>query len=296
MIAVGTAPDRITSTSTSCRSVRCRSPSAVRRCSSDSGAARHRRWRQAPSPPARLRLRPARQPRDERCQEGSIVAGPWEPTTPSRASTTWPADSRMPSPSWCTTPVGAETSHRSIPNAEPGLSPMEISQRGARALRLGIKEENLPASRRSVSGRTSPRCRRSDHGPGPPDPRGHALREQPIDMPLSMLLGKLPVIHKTVEPPVPRVALDTTSIDITEALGACSACPVASKSFLITIGDRSITGFVARDQMVGPWQSRRRRRRHHVELRLCLRRGHGHGRADAGGLAGRGCIGPHGDR
>jgi phosphoribosylformylglycinamidine synthase len=49
--------------------------------------------------------------------------------------------------------------------------------------------------------------------------------------------------------------LSTADIDLAEALDRVLRLPtVASKSFLITIGDRSVTGLVARDQMVGPWQ------------------------------------------
>ena len=153
---------------------------------------------------------------------------------------------------------GGDFSLRSIPNAEPGLSPMEIwCNEAQERYVLGIKEENLPAfaalcerenAPYAVVGRTTDQDRLilgDTH-----------FENKPIDMPLSMLLGKPPAVHKTVEHlPVPRVALDTTSIDITEAARRVLRLPtVASKSFLITIGDRSITGFVARDQMVGPWQ------------------------------------------
>ena len=49
--------------------------------------------------------------------------------------------------------------------------------------------------------------------------------------------------------------IDTTAIDINQAVTRILRLPsVASKSFLITIADRSVTGMVARDQMVGKWQ------------------------------------------
>jgi len=78
----------------------------------------------------------------------------------------------------------------------------------------------------------------------------------PVDMPLSLLLGKPPkmlrdVAHHSFEKP----ELDLTGITADAALERVLKLPaVASKSFLITIGDRSVTGLVARDQMVGPWQ------------------------------------------
>ncbi|MDH2924786.1 phosphoribosylformylglycinamidine synthase [Nicoletella semolina] len=82
------------------------------------------------------------------------------------------------------------------------------------------------------------------------------FNNNPIDLPMSLLLGKTPkmqrdVLSKTVE----NRPLDTQSIELKEALHRVLRLPVvAEKTFLITIGDRSVTGMVARDQMVGPWQ------------------------------------------
>ena len=78
----------------------------------------------------------------------------------------------------------------------------------------------------------------------------------PIDLPLSMLLGKPPHMHRTATHLTPpRTQVDTADMDLLDAAQRVLRLPtVASKSFLITIGDRSITGMVARDQMVGPWQ------------------------------------------
>ena len=77
------------------------------------------------------------------------------------------------------------------------------------------------------------------------------FENKPIDMPLSMLLGKPPQMHRTAaHRTVVRTPLNTADIDLREAAHRVLALPtVASKSFLITIGDRSITGQVARDQM-----------------------------------------------
>ncbi|HLA32531.1 MAG TPA: phosphoribosylformylglycinamidine synthase [Pseudomonas sp.] len=77
-----------------------------------------------------------------------------------------------------------------------------------------------------------------------------------VDMPLNVLLGKAPRMHRSAA----RESelgddFDASTLDIDEAVSRVLHHPaVASKSFLITIGDRSITGLVARDQMVGPWQ------------------------------------------
>ena len=78
----------------------------------------------------------------------------------------------------------------------------------------------------------------------------------PVSMPMSVLLGDLPRMHRDAArlPPV-RGALDTGRIEIGPALERVLRMPaVADKSFLVTIGDRSVGGLVARDQMVGPWQ------------------------------------------
>ncbi|OOF41347.1 phosphoribosylformylglycinamidine synthase [Rodentibacter rarus] len=97
---------------------------------------------------------------------------------------------------------------------------------------------------------------------------GEATREQhltlhdshfnnnPIDLPMNVLLGKTPKMTRNVQssavenPPVLQ-----ENITLKEALHRVLRLPVvAEKTFLITIGDRSVTGMVARDQMVGPWQ------------------------------------------
>jgi phosphoribosylformylglycinamidine synthase len=83
-----------------------------------------------------------------------------------------------------------------------------------------------------------------------------AAQESPVDMPMNVLLGKPPKMHrdvKTVERTFAPVNL--TGVDLQKACIDVLASPtVASKRFLITIGDRSVGGFSHRDQMVGPWQ------------------------------------------
>ena len=79
---------------------------------------------------------------------------------------------------------------------------------------------------------------------------------QPVNLSLNMLLGKPPKMTRDVSRKENAgVALDMASIDLNEAVERVFHLPaVASKEFLITIGDRSVTGLVARDQMVGRWQ------------------------------------------
>ena len=78
----------------------------------------------------------------------------------------------------------------------------------------------------------------------------------PVDMPMNVLLGKPPKVHKdvtTVERTLP--AMDLSGIALEQAVIEVLAHPtVASKRFLITIGDRAVGGLTHRDQMVGPWQ------------------------------------------
>lgn len=79
---------------------------------------------------------------------------------------------------------------------------------------------------------------------------------KPVDLPMSVLFGKPPKMHRSVQRSSYEVAeFSTDGIVLGEAVERVLRLPaVGSKSFLITIGDRSITGQVARDQMVGPWQ------------------------------------------
>ena len=78
----------------------------------------------------------------------------------------------------------------------------------------------------------------------------------PVDMPMDVLLGKPPKMTrdvKTVKRQIP--ALNLTGVDLQKAVIDVLAHPtVASKRFLITIGDRTVGGFTHRDPMVGPWQ------------------------------------------
>ena len=83
-----------------------------------------------------------------------------------------------------------------------------------------------------------------------------AGQESPVDMPMNVLLGKPPKMHRDVKT-VARsfTPVDLTGVDLQKACIDVLASPtVASKRFLITIGDRTVGGLSHRDQMVGPWQ------------------------------------------
>ena len=78
----------------------------------------------------------------------------------------------------------------------------------------------------------------------------------PVSLPMSVLLGDLPRMHREAVRVAPaRGGFDTRGIGIGPALERVLRMPaVADKSFLVTIGDRTVGGLVARDPMVGPWQ------------------------------------------
>ncbi len=82
------------------------------------------------------------------------------------------------------------------------------------------------------------------------------FENQPIDIPMSLLFGKPPKMHRQVQHSKPElIALNLNDISLADAVQRVLTFPaVADKSYLIHIGDRSVTGLVARDQMVGPWQ------------------------------------------
>ena len=80
--------------------------------------------------------------------------------------------------------------------------------------------------------------------------------DRPIDLPLDVLLGKTPKMTRDVQTlKAQGQSLQRQGITIADAVNRVLHLPtVAEKTFLVTIGDRTVTGMVARDQMVGPWQ------------------------------------------
>ncbi|MCY7354571.1 MAG: phosphoribosylformylglycinamidine synthase [Lysobacter sp.] len=96
-------------------------------------------------------------------------------------------------------------------------------------------------------------------------PEGEGNSQHPIDLPMDVLFGKPPKMHRDTQRPSPTRwnQLDTTTLDPGSspgqalhdaALRVLAHPTVAAKNFLVTIGDRSVGGLTARDQMVGPWQ------------------------------------------
>ncbi|MBV1787016.1 phosphoribosylformylglycinamidine synthase [Marinobacterium sp. D7] len=147
---------------------------------------------------------------------------------------------------------------RNVNNDEPGMSPLEIwCNEAQERYVLAVKPEDL-ARFEAICERE--RCPYAVVGEATED---HHLtlgdthfENKPVDLPMSVLFGKPPKMHRSVERIGYEVAdFDASGIDMSDAIERVLKLPaVASKSFLITIGDRTITGQVARDQMVGPWQ------------------------------------------
>jgi len=154
--------------------------------------------------------------------------------------------------------VGAVFQLRDVNNEEPGMSPRELwSNEAQERYVMAIAQEDLPRFKEICE---RERC--------PYAVVGYATEERhltvadshfdnkPVDMDLSVLLGKPPKMTRDVKSTVQTLkAFDTSKIDLKDAAARVLRLPgVADKTFLITIGDRSVTGLVACEQMVGPWQ------------------------------------------
>ncbi len=153
---------------------------------------------------------------------------------------------------------GAIFDLRAIPNDELGMSPLDIwCNESQERYVLAISNENLNTFIRICE---RERCPYAIIGQATNEKQlilnDSHFDNTPIDIPMEVLLGKPPKMLRDVQ----SVSIDTQKfnhhgIDIKEAVYRVLKLPtVADKSFLITIGDRSVTGMVTQDQMVGPWQ------------------------------------------
>ena len=151
---------------------------------------------------------------------------------------------------------------RDVPCADGGLSPMEIwcneaQERYVAAVAAERLDEFIGFCRRE-------RCPVAVVGQATAARdlvvKDSLLGRDAVRLPMSVLLGDPPRPSRSVATPSGAATADvraaaTDDIRLDEAVERVLKMPaVASKSFLITIGDRSVTGLVARDQMVGPWQ------------------------------------------
>ena len=161
--------------------------------------------------------------------------------------------------SWTVPDAAGASELRKIPNDQPGMSPMETGatrRRSATCLRWTGKLESFQAR----GARTLSLC----------VVVGEATEERHLGLTDSILpinpgpstsicrccSGKPPKMTRTAKRVKRKLkSFKTKGIDLSEAAYRVLRLPtVADKTFLVTIGDRSVTGLICRDQMVGPWQ------------------------------------------
>ena len=152
---------------------------------------------------------------------------------------------------------GARFDLRAVPLEESGLAPKEIwCNESQERYVLAIAPESLPQFKAFCE---RERCPFSVVGVATEERHLSLVdegNESPVDMPMDVLLGKPPKMHRDVKT-VQRSfqPMDLTGVSLEKAvIDVLSHPTVASKRFLVTIGDRTVGGLSHRDQMVGPWQ------------------------------------------
>ena len=144
-----------------------------------------------------------------------------------------------------------------MPLEESGMSPKEIwSNESQERYVLAIAPQSLDDFTEFCA---RERCPFAVIGVATAEPQLQLLDgdgPKPVDMPMNVLLGKPPKMQRDVQRrPAPVATLDLTGLVLQDCvIGVLSHPTVASKRFLITIGDRTVGGLTHRDQMVGPWQ------------------------------------------
>lgn len=147
---------------------------------------------------------------------------------------------------------------RDIPNQEPGMSPLQVwCNEAQERYVLAVSAENFALFRKICE---RERCPVAVIGEATAAPQvqveDSVFNNRPVDMALESLFGKPPKITRNVTRfarALPSFAVE--NIDLSDAAHRVLRLPaVADKTFLISIGDRTVGGLSARDQMVGPWQ------------------------------------------
>ena len=153
---------------------------------------------------------------------------------------------------------GARVDLRSIPSGDPGMSPLEIWCNEAQERYVIALHPAGLARFTEIAGRE--RCPFAVIGEindsGLLRVSDPLLGDTPVDMPIEVLLGKTPRMHRDVLSATPATLdFEPAALDLRSAILRVLRCPtVADKTFLISIGDRTVGGMISRDQMVGPWQ------------------------------------------
>ncbi|MFD2168302.1 phosphoribosylformylglycinamidine synthase [Thalassotalea euphylliae] len=151
---------------------------------------------------------------------------------------------------------------RNVPNDERSMAPHEIwCNESQERYVLAVSDEQLPLFEKICQRERAPfavvgKATEEEHLTVTDSHFEGTDKDTPIDLPLDVLLGKTPKIKKDVQSVATQGSdLDFSNVDVAEAADRLLRLPaIAEKTFLITIGDRSVTGMVNRDQMVGPWQ------------------------------------------
>jgi len=154
--------------------------------------------------------------------------------------------------------LGAKFELRDVLSLEPGMSPREIwCNEAQERYVLAIAPASLELFRALCE---RERCPFAVVGKATKDGQltvtDRHFKNAPVDMEMDVLLGKPPKMTRKVEHLAPTLKpFSAEGLDLNEAAYRVLRHPaVANKSFLITIGDRSVGGYTARDQFVGPWQ------------------------------------------
>lgn len=154
--------------------------------------------------------------------------------------------------------LGAKFELRDILSLEPGMSPMELwCNESQERYVLGVAQNNLELFKKICE---RERCPFAVVGTATSEQRliltDKLLGTTPIDLEMSLLFGKPPKMSRTdITKKLDLSPVDLSNVSINDALSRVLQLPsVGSKSFLITIADRSVTGLIDRDQFVGPWQ------------------------------------------
>ncbi len=155
---------------------------------------------------------------------------------------------------------GAKVDLRSIPSEEPGMTPMQIwSNESQERYMLAIDPHRFSAFK-AICERE--KCPYAVLGEATTDGRlevfDPTFNNKPVDIALSVMLGKPPKMIRDVKRVHRRVKqiVEWPFQSIGDALERVLSFPtVADKTFLISIGDRSVGGLCSRDQFVGPWQT-----------------------------------------
>ncbi len=154
---------------------------------------------------------------------------------------------------------GAYFELRKIPNAEPGMSPMEIwCNEAQERYVLAISPDVLPIFERFCKRERAPYAILGEvTDDGQLILHDELFNNKPIDIPLSVLLGQIPRMQRSADSIRQKdTSLNLKNTDLQETIHRILHLPaVADKRFLITIGDRTVSGHTVRDQMVGPWQT-----------------------------------------